>query len=274
MKPKSERPATLLALALAAAVALAALLAGCGGGGGGGGGTSESPAAEAALVKKFEAGATKYRRAQGVRVSLDIHAEVDGDERSLGCLTVADQHSKPERFDLRFSETGCTGKPEHELRAIGREAWVTREPHGWQPARITEAMIRQAQTERTEVAPVLAGAEEIEEDPESGSVEEGGKTVTVPSYKFKTPASAIPGAAPDVAGVTIEAEAVLDRQGYLRELNLHGSSEGSTVDDTSTFELIEGNLGIEPPPASKVSGPTEQIETPEDLQAIFDYPFH
>jgi hypothetical protein len=254
-------------VAVLALAVLGLLAAGCGGGDSGG----ES---ESAARKKLEAGATKISGADSMRLSLGFEAEEDGETEPLGCLDLAVDTAKPESIDLLFFDKSCEGGTEaHEMIAVGRRAWGSTGPGSWREAKITPALLHEISDEQTDFSQLMAAAEDIEATPEGGSVEEGGgKFVDVTSYSFEAPASAFPGADPDLGDLKVEFEATLDRQGYLRELIVHGDEDGAGATVTAKYEDIDEPQHIEPPSPKEVQGPVTPIRTRDELDALFGLP--
>jgi hypothetical protein len=248
-------------LALVAAIGLVA--AGCGGGSGG-----ES---EAASKRKLEAAAAKIKGAKSLRMSLGFASEEDGETEELGCLDLSIDTGKPEKVDLAFFDVGCSGGTEvHELIAIGHKAWGTDSLESWRAAKITPALMRELSSEDTDFAQLMEAAEDISVDPEGGGVEEGkeGKFVAVPKYFFEAPASAFSGSE-DLGDLKVEFEATVDRQGYLRELVVHGDEDGVGATVTAEYEDFNQDMGITPPDPSEVTGPVSPIKTRGQLDALF-----
>jgi hypothetical protein len=262
--PQGKRPlVAVLALAVLGLVA-----AGCGGGGDSGG---ES---ESAARMKLEAGATKVSGADSMRLSLGFEAEEDGESEPLGCIDLAVDTAKPESIDLLFFDQSCEGGTEaHELIAIGRRAWGSTGPGSWREAKITPALLHELADEQTDFGQLMAVAEDIEATPEGDAVEEpGGKLVDITSYSFEAPASAFPGADPDLGDLKVEFEATLDRHGYLRELRFHGDEDGVGATVTAKYEDINEPQHIEAPSPAEVQGPVSPIRTREELDALFGLP--
>jgi hypothetical protein len=227
------------------AVAVLGGVAGCGGGGAGG----ES---EATARKKLEAGATKVTGAKSLRLSLGFEAEEEGESREIGCLNLAVDTAKPEKVDLLFFDQSCEGGAEaHELIAIGRKAWGSTGPGSWRAAKITPALLHELSSEQTDFSKLMTNAENIEATPEGGAVEEGDHFVDVTSYEFEAPASAFPGS-DELGDVKVEFEALLDHQGFLRELSVHGDENGFGATVTAKYEDIDEPTGITPPDPSEV----------------------
>jgi hypothetical protein len=268
-RPRRSLAPLILGLLLAG---LAAFAAGCGGGGG-------SDSSETALRKKLEAGAQKVKTAKSARVSLAFEVETDGEEpQELGCVNLATETAKPERFDLTFFDQNCQGGLEaHELIAVGSKAWASSSgPQGegagkWEEARITPRLRKELTDEQTDVDQLFSQADKIEEHEGDAAVEEGGEShfVDVPSYTFEAPASAFPGAGEDLGDLNVEFEAVLDRKGYLRELVIHGEEEGTGATVTATYDDIDQDLGVEPPDPKEVHGSVRSIDSKADLDALF-----
>jgi hypothetical protein len=250
------------AIALLAAAALGGV-AGCGGGSGG-----ES---ESASKKKLEAAAAKIQSAMSLRMSLGFASEEEGESQELGCLDLSIETGKPEKVDLAFFDVGCSGGTEvHELIAVGHRAWGTEDLETWRPAKITPALLHELSNEDTDFGKLMESAEDITVDPEGGGVEEGdkGKFVAVPKYYFEAPASAFSGSE-DLGDLKVEFEATVDRQGYLRELVVHGDEDGVGATVTAEYEDIDQDLGITAPDPSEVKGPVSPIKTRGQLDALF-----
>lgn len=262
--PQRRRlPAALVALA-----AFALLAAGCGGGGGG-------SADEAKLRKALEAGAAKIAAAESLRTSVLFEVEEGGEADELGCLDLAVDTAKPERFDLSFFDLNCSGGAEaRELIAVGHRAWASSstEPGAWTAARIAPGLLREVGDEQADLRQLIAAAEAIEADPAGGAVEAGdGHFVDAAKYSFEAPASAFPGSS-DLGDLKVEFEATLDRHGYLRELVVHGDEDGTGATVTDKFDDIDQDLGIEPPSPTEVQGPTTTINSRADFEALFSLP--
>jgi hypothetical protein len=255
------------AAAVLALAVVAALVAGCGGG---------ANSDEAALRKKLEAGATKIKTAKSARVTLGFEFDSEGEEQPLGCVDLASETGKPERFELTFFNVSCEGGTEsHQLVSVGDKAWASSSPgkETWTPARITKRLRKELADEQTDVDQLFVAAEGIEEIPDGGAVEVNRtKFVDVPSYTFEAPASAFPGAGKDLGDVTVEFEAVLDKQGYLRELVIHGSEEETSATVTAKYEEIGKDLGVKAPDPSEVKGRVQRIDSKADLDRLFGVP--
>jgi hypothetical protein len=257
--------------ALLLAAGLGALAAGCGGGGG----TQDS--SETAIRKKLEAGAQKVKTAKSARVSLGFELEDEGEPQSLGCVDLASETGKPERFELVFFNVGCEGGTEaHSLIAVGGNAWSQNSPEEetWTPAKISKRLRDELADEQTDVDALFVQAENITEHPEGAGIESGktGKFTDVPSYTFEAPASAFPAAGEDVGDVTVEFEAVLDPQGVLRELVIKGGEGDTNVTVTATYEDVGEDLGVKPPDPGEVHGPVQRIDSKADLDQLFGVP--
>lgn len=256
-------PAALVTLA-----AFALFAAGCGGGGGDSG-------SEAKSRKALEAGAAKTAAADSVRTSVLFEVEEDGVAQELGCLDLAVDTAKPERFDLSFFDLNCSGGAEaRELIAVGRRAWASSstEPGTWTAARIAPDLLREVGDEQTDLKKLIAAAEGIEAEPEGGAVEAGdGLFVDATRYTFEAPASAFPSSS-DLGDLEVEFEATLDHHGYLRELVVHGDEDGTGATVTDKFDDIDQDLGIEPPSPTEVKGPTTTIASRADFEALFSLP--
>ncbi|MFT3863920.1 MAG: hypothetical protein QM729_06580 [Solirubrobacterales bacterium] len=246
---------------------LAAIAAGCGGG---------SESSETTLRKKLEAAAQKIKTATSARMSLGFEAQVEGEEQHLGCLYLATETEKPERFELTFFNFSCEGGTEaHQLIAVGDKAWASAPPEeeSWTPATITARLRKELAAEQTDVDQLFVAAENIEEIAEGRAIEgKAGKFVNVPAYTFEAPASAFPGAGDDLGEVDVDFEAVLDRKGYLRELVIHGEEEETTVTVTATYEDIDRPLGISPPDSGEVHGSVQRIDSKAALDELFGLP--
>jgi hypothetical protein len=130
--------------------------------------------------------------------------------------------------------------------------------------------MRELSSEDTDFAQLMEAAEDISVDPEGGGVEEGkaGKFVAVPKYFFEAPASAFSGSE-DLGDLKVEFEATVDRQGYLRELVVHGDEGGVGATVTAEYEDFDQDMGITPPDPSEVTGPVSPIKTRGQLDALF-----
>jgi hypothetical protein len=259
------------ALAASALGLLVAILAGCGGGGG-----SQDPS-ETAIRKKLEAGAQKVKKATSARVSLGFELEDEGEQQQLGCVDLASETGKPERFELIFFNVGCEGGTEaHTLIAIGGDAWSQNSPEEetWTPAKITKRLREELADEQTDVDQLFVQAENITEHPEGAGIESDktGKFTDVPSYTFEAPASAFPAAGEDVGDVTVEFEAVLDQRGVLHELVIHTGEGETSATVTATYEDVGKDLGVKPPDPSEVHGPVQRIDSKADLDQLFGVP--
>ena len=254
-------------MALAALVVL--VLAGCGGGGG-------SSASETTIRKKLQAGAAKLGAADSFEASILFEVEEEGEAEEIGCLDLAIDGRKPERFDMTFFDLNCSGGGEaHELVAIGRHAWASssEDPGSWEAAKIAPSLLHQVGGEQTNLKHLFDAAENLEASPEGGAVEEGETTfVDVPSYSFEAPASAFPESSGDDSDVKVEFEAVLDRKGYLRELTLHGDEEDTGATVTEKYERVGQDQGISPPDPAEVHGPRTTIRSREDFDELFGVP--
>jgi hypothetical protein len=240
------------ALGLLAAFALT--VAGCGGGGDSG---DES---ESATRKKLEAGAAKISNAKSMRLSLGFEAEEDGETEPLGCLDLAVNTRKPERVDLSFYETSCAnGTETNELIAIGHRAWGSTGPASWREAKITPKLLRELGDEQTDFGQLMAAAEDIETEPDG---QRDGR------YSFKAPASSFPGSE-ELGDLTVEFDAAVDPQGYLRELIVHGEEDGAGATVTVHYEGVNQKQTIEAPNPNEVQGPVTPIETRDQLDALF-----
>jgi hypothetical protein len=244
----------LAALGLLAALALA--VAGCGGGGDPGGET------ESAARKKLEAAAAKISNAKSMRLSLQFETEEDGDPQPLTCLELAVDTRKPERVDLSFYETSCAnGTETNELIAIGHRAWGSTGPASWREAKITPKLLRELGDEQTHFDRLMAAAEDIQTEPD------GQRDAR---YSFKAPASAFPGSE-ELGDLTVEFDAAIDPQGYLRELVVHGEEDGAGATVTVHYEGVNQKQTIEPPNPNEVKGPVTPIETRDQLDALFGF---
>jgi hypothetical protein len=242
------------AAALGLLATLAVLVAGCGGGGGG---DSES---EAAARKKLENAATKIENAKSMQLSLLFEAEEDGDAEPLACLELAVDTGEPESVDLVFYEESCAnGTQSSELIAIGRRAWGSTGPASWREAKITPELLRELADEQSDFGELTAAAENIEVVPDGQSDER---------YSFEAPASAFPGSS-ELGDLKVEFEAVIDRQGYLRELVIHGDEDGAGATVTVHYDSVDEPQSIEPPSPNEVQGPVSPIETRDQLDALF-----
>jgi hypothetical protein len=244
------------AAALGVLATLALVVAGCGGGGGGGG-DSES---EAAARKKLEAAAAKIENAQSMRLSLLFEAEEGGDSTPLACLDLAVDTRKPESVDLTFYESSCAnGTETSELIAIGRRAWGQTGPDSWREAKITPELLKELADEQSDFGELTAAAENIEVKPDGQSDER---------YSFEAPASAFPSSS-ELGDLKVEFEAVIDRQGYLRELVIHGDEDGAGATVTVSYDSVNEPQSIEPPSPNEVQGPVSPIKTRDQLDALF-----
>lgn len=264
-KQGTPRRRGLAALGVLAALALAA--AGCGGGADSGG---ES---EAAARKKLEAGADKISHAKSLRASILFEVEEDGDAEEIGCLDMAVDTRKPERFDLSFFDLNCSGGAEsHEMIAVGHRAWGSSEPGSWTAAKIAPELLHELDDEQTDLTKLLDAAEDIKAVPRGGAVEEGNGTfVDVTEYSFEAPASAFPGS-DDIGDVQVEFDATVDRHGFLRELVVHGDEDGAGATVTANYDDIDQDLGIAPPDPGEVHGTVTKVETRDQLDALFGLP--
>jgi hypothetical protein len=246
------------AAALTASV-FALLVAGCGGGGGGGGGGGD-PESESASRKKLENAATKIEVARSMRLSLLFEAEEDGDSEPLACLDLALDTSKPERVDLVFYEGSCGGGTRaSELIAIGHRAYGSTGPGTWRQAKITPQLLHELSEEQTHFGELTKAAEDIEVVPDGQSDER---------YSFEAPASAFPGSS-ELGDLKVEFEAVIDRQGYLRELVIHGDEDGAGATVQVNYQGVDQPQSIEAPSPDEVHGPVTPIETRDQLDALF-----
>ncbi|MBS1677484.1 MAG: hypothetical protein JST08_08875 [Actinobacteria bacterium] len=264
MPKKGTAPGIRLPAALVSVAALALAAVGCGGGG-------PDSGAEAAARKKLEAGAAKIQQARSLRISMQFELEEDGRAEEGGCLSLAVDTGKPERFDLSYFDLNCAGGSEgHEVIAVGNRAWASSEPGRWTAAKIAPDLLHELNSEQTDMSKLFAAAEHIEAAPGGAAVEEGdGRFVNVTRYSFEAPAAAFPGSSGDVEDLTVELEAALDRHGYLRELVVHGDEDGNGATVTDKYDDIDEDLEIAPPDPADVRGPVTTIHSRDELEALF-----
>jgi hypothetical protein len=249
-------------VALGAVALLAAAVAGCGGGGSGG--------SEAAARKKLEAGGAQLTAAESFEVSLLVEIEEEGESMEAGCVDLGVDGGKPESVYLRYFDQNCSGGSEgRELIAIGHRAWASSEPGRFTAAKITPKVARELSDEQTtELQGLFEAAEDVQSEPKGGAVEESpGEFVDVTKYSFKAPASAFPDSE-DVGETSIEFEALLDRDGFLRELVLHGEEDAAGVTVTEKYDEINADLEIHPPRPSEVHGAVQTISSKSDLESL------
>lgn len=249
--PQGRRPL----VALLAMAAFALVVSGCGGSGGGSDSESES-----AARKRLENAATKIENAKSMKLSLLFEAEEDGDAQPLACLELAADTREPESVDLTFYESSCAnGTETSELIAIGRRAWGQTGPGSWREAKITPELLKELGDEQSDFGELTDAAENIEVEPDGQSDER---------YSFEAPASAFPGSS-ELGDLKVEFEAVIDRQGYLRELVIHGDEDGAGATVTVHYDGVDEPRSIEPPSPSEVHGPVSPIKTRDQLDALF-----
>jgi hypothetical protein len=243
------------AAALGLLAMFALVVAGCGGGGGG-----SDPEAESASRKKLESAAAKIEDAKSMRLSLLFEAEEDGDAQPLACLELSADTRKPERVDLLFFEETCAnGTQSSELIAIGRRAFGATGSGSWREAKITPQLLKELGSEQSDFGELTEAAEDITVEPDGQADER---------YSFEAPASAFPGSS-DLGDLQVEFEAVIDRQGYLSELVIHGDEDGAGATVTVHYNDVNEPQQIEAPSQNEVHGPVSPIETRDQLDALF-----
>ncbi|MBS1887330.1 MAG: hypothetical protein JSU06_09085 [Actinobacteria bacterium] len=227
-----------------AAVAMLVGLAGCGGGG------ASKP--ESALRKRLQAGAAKLTAARSFEASVLFELERESEPEEIGCLDLGVDNRRPARFDMRVYTVGCAGGGEaSEVIASGNRAWATSEAGRYRTARIPPQLLRELDSEQTELKQLFVAAEDIKAEPGGAAVMEGGgRFAAVTSYSFHAPASAFPGSK-DVGSLDVEFEAALDRHGY---------------------EEIDADLPIHPPAPAEVEGTVAEIRTRANLDALIGTP--
>jgi hypothetical protein len=257
-----------IAVALLVAIA-AALAGGCGGNGSG--------ASEDALRARLETGVAKLARARSLRASTLYQVETEESPAEPGqgpCVNIAvDRREGPLRIELLSFDQSCAGGGEaQDVIIVGSRAWVSNnQPERWAPAKLAAGLPKQLTDERGKFKRLLAAASDIQRggtgaySTPSGDFEEG------PEIDFTAPASSF-SQVPGTESTDVDFRALLDRQGYLRELvaSVGEGEEGVTV--TQTYEEIGQPQGIAAPDRDEVVGPVAQIRSRRDLENLLGSP--
>jgi hypothetical protein len=250
---------------LVAFLALAALVAGCGGGG------SESSGEESGDRERLEAAGKMLTDARSFEVTLQIEAEEEGGEREeVACLRLGADNEKPISVDMRIFEVNCSsGSESSRMIAVGHRAWAMAGGGPYTAAKISPKLLKELNGEQTtDLQGLFEAAEDIEPTSADTAVEEragGGEAKS--EYSFKAPASAFPGAE-GLGDSDVDFEATIDGKGLLTKLVIHGEAGAAAATATESYARIDEDLGIAPPPASKVEGTAETLETKGELEAL------
>jgi hypothetical protein len=246
---------------LAGAAVLAVLASGCGGGSG---------PSESQIRERLEAGVAKVGAAPSLEATADYELERgDGSGREpVECLVARVERGPPTKLDLAAFDGGCEGGDEgHEVIAIRNRAWTAIGSGEFAPATVDPSVPTGFVNEEARFKRLLAAAEGFEEaDAEGSFVEPDGESVKGPKYRFTAPASSLYDGAE--ASETGEFEAVLDQDGYLRELHAIVAGKGAKAIVTQRYSGIGQPQRISPPPREQVSGPVTRIENRKEFEAM------
>ena len=82
-----------------------------------------------------------------------------------------------------------------------------------------------------------------------------------------SPASTFPGAE-GLGDSDVDFEATIDGKGFLTQIVIRGEADGAEATATETYERINSDLGITPPPASDVHGTVRRLDSKGELEAL------
>lgn len=251
----------VLLAALVGAALLAVLASGCGGGSG---------PSESQIRERLEAGVAEVGAAPSLEATANYEVERSGGSgpEPVECLVARVERGPPTKLDLAAFDSGCeSGAKGHEVIAIRNRVWTSIGSGEFAPATVDPSVPTGFVNEEARFKRLLAAAEGFEEaDGEGTVVEPDGEWVKAPKYLFTAPASSFYDSAE--ATDTARFEAVLDRDGYLRELHAFVAAKGATAIVTQRYSGIGEPQRIVAPPRDQVSGPVTRIENREEFEAM------
>lgn len=240
-------------------------------------GSGDSKSSEAPLRARLERGVAKLARAPSVRASILYQVETEDTPAKPGegpCVNIAvDRRKGPLRVELLSFDHSCEGgSAAQDVVVVGGRAWVANNrPDRWAPAKIAPGLLKQLTDERDKFKRLLAAASDIRRvgtgaySTPAGDFDEG------PRIAFSAPASSFSRVS-DTESTGVDCRALLDRQGYLRELVVTVGDDKQRVIVTQTYEKIGEPQGIVIPNRDEVFGPVTRIHSRKDLEALLQSP--
>jgi hypothetical protein len=246
---------------------VAVAIAGCGDG---------SDSGEAGLRARLEEGAAKLEHARSFSASILFQAETEDEPLEPGegpCVNIyLDRRKPPLRAEILSFDSSCSGgQLGADVIIVGDRVWSGDESGRYGVAKVAPRLIDRLPGEFTKFKKLLAAASHIHEGEAGAYSTATGDFRSGPTIEFTAPASSF-STVGGSGSTEVKFSAVLDRQGYLRELVATVGEEGPSVILTQTYEEIDRPQKITPPDPKEVSGPVTRISSRKDLEALIESP--
>lgn len=247
--------------------ASALAIVGCGGG---------SESGEPVLRRRLGQGAAKLEHARSFSASILFQAETEDEPPEPGegpCVNVyMDRRRPPLRMEILSFDTGCSGGAEGEdVIVVGDRVRSGSDPGHYGQAKVSPQLIGRLPSEFTKFRKLLAAASDIHEGEPAAYSTPDGDFEEGPTIEFSAPASSFSSVG-GAGSTTVAFNALLDRQGFLRELVATVGEESPGVVLTQTYEEIDRPQKILPPDRKEVSGLVRRIRSRKDLEALIESP--